>query len=105
MCVIRFCVTYIFIEILFCFSFVYWVNGFSVKYKNNLNNKVKVCAKTFGIKQDLDTIWEKQVAEKTKTIIGQTDHILLTKFPLMHLGRHNNCALKKNKLLLHPFCY
>ena len=78
-------------------TFICWCNGLYVKEKNSLNTIVKVCFKIIGIQQrNLGTIWEKQAAEKAKTIISQPDHIMLTEFLLLLSGRRYNLPRSKS---------
>lgn len=85
-----------FIESLLTFSFICWFNGLSVKDKNSLNGIVKVCSKIIGAQQrDLCYLWEKQVAQKAKGIISQSDHVLSSEFTVMPSGRRYKVPLRR----------
>lgn len=80
-----------FIESLLTFSFICWLNELSVKDRNSLNGIVKVCSKISGAQQrDLCSLWEKQVAQKAKRIISQSDHVLSSEFTVMPSVTHYN---------------
>lgn len=62
--------------------------------KNSLNHIVKVCFKIIGAQQrDSCSLWEKQVAQKAKGIISQSDHVLSSEFTVMPSGWHYDVPL------------
>lgn len=78
--------------------FLCWFKIITVKDRNSIEAIVNVWSKIIGVKQrDLTSMWEKQVAQKTRKIVSHPEHILAGYFDMLPLGRRYRVPPHSNR--------